>query len=177
MEQKESLRKFKLFFAWDDNKEEAWLEEMSRKGWHLASVGIPTLYNFVSGEAKPYTYRLDFITATNKEDRQDYYQLFSDAGWDHIGEMGGWQYFRKLAKGGEAAEIFTDNQSKIQKYQRLIGFLALIAVSIIPMTIVLANSDFSVFYRTILVIYLAMGLIYGYSIFKIWKRIQDLKNT
>ncbi len=37
--------------------------------------------------------------------------------------MSAWEYFRKEAKPGEAPEIFTDPESKIQKYQRILRFL------------------------------------------------------
>jgi hypothetical protein len=35
----------KVFFVWQDEDEERWLEEMSRRGWHLARGGI--LFRFV----------------------------------------------------------------------------------------------------------------------------------
>ena len=31
---------FKIFFAWQENKEEKWLREMSKEGWHLYRVGF-----------------------------------------------------------------------------------------------------------------------------------------
>ena len=37
--------------------------------------------------------------------------------------MSAWQYFRKHAKQGEANEIFTDAESKIAKYTRILTFL------------------------------------------------------
>jgi hypothetical protein len=91
MEQK-NIRKYKLFGAWNDDKEEAWLSGMARQGLHLHSLGFPGIYNFTAGEPREDVYRLDFIT--DRKDYQNYLQLFKDAGWEHMGEMGGWQYFR-----------------------------------------------------------------------------------
>jgi hypothetical protein len=39
--------------------------------------------------------------------------------------MGGWQYFRKEAPAGETPEIYTDQASKVYKYQRLLLFLTI----------------------------------------------------
>ena len=80
-------------------------------------------YIFEQGASREFAYRLDFVP--NAKKTQDYYQLFRDAGWEHVGELGGWQYWRKEIVDGKVPEIFTDNASKIQKYQRLMGFLVI----------------------------------------------------
>jgi len=134
-----TIRKIKWFWPWQDEQEEAWLRSMSQKGWHLFSVGLPCIYRFRAGEPRDYVYRLDYQTFPKKdkqEDKQEYQQLFRDAGWEHIGEMSGWQqYFRKEAKEGEALEIFTDVESKVTKYKTVLAFLAffvIILIVIIP---------------------------------------------
>src|SRR5512137_466287 len=115
------IRKSKWFWAWQDDREEAWLGEMSRQGLHLRHPGPFGQYTFEQGEPSEFVYRLDFVANARKN--PDYYQLFRDAGWEHAGELGGWQYWRKEVRGGKVPEIFTDNASKIQKYQRLLGYL------------------------------------------------------
>lgn len=82
----ELVRKFRWFWAWQDQQEEAWLEEMSQQGLHLKSVGILALYYFESGCQQDYVYRLDF--SSSYRDRENYMQLFKDAGWEHIGNIG-----------------------------------------------------------------------------------------
>ena len=77
--EKTSLRKFKWFWAWQDEAEEDWLREMSQQGWHLSSVGIPTVYDFESGEPADIVYRLDYRSYF-KMDIEDYLHLFRDAG-------------------------------------------------------------------------------------------------
>ncbi|MBI9043481.1 MAG: DUF2812 domain-containing protein [Anaerolineaceae bacterium] len=111
---------FKWFWAWDDAKEELWLHEMSLQGWHFKSVSLPGNYIFEQGEPTDYVYRLDYFT--NTKDSDSYLQLFEDAGWDHMGKMNSWQYFRQEAVEGQELEIFTDNASKAKKYQRLMLF-------------------------------------------------------
>ena len=49
-------------------------------------------------------------------EKEDYLQLFRDAGWEYVGEMSGWHYFCQQAQPGEELEIYTDAESKISKY-------------------------------------------------------------
>jgi len=116
--------KTRWFWPWQDEKEEAWLGEMSANGWHLRSVGLIGRYTFEQGEPRSYTYRLDYMLL-NKDKRSEYLQIFRDAGWEYVSEMSNWQYWRKPAIAGETLEIFTDNESKIKKYQRLLLTMAL----------------------------------------------------
>jgi len=110
------VRKHRLFFSWQDEKQEAWLGEMSRQGLHLKRPGFFGNYLFLKGPVREYAYRLDY-----NRDRQpeDYIQLIRDAGWEYLGMWGGWHYWRKEVQGGQAPELFTDPESKIQKYGRL----------------------------------------------------------
>lgn len=121
---KEKMTKFKWFWAWDDEKEEKWLEAMSQNGWHLVDPGFPCVYHFIKGEARSYSYHLDFRTGSFKS-LQEYLQICRDAGWEMLGRMGSWYYFRKEYRGSEKPEFFSDKQSRIQKYKRLIVFLAI----------------------------------------------------
>jgi hypothetical protein len=129
-EEKKTVKKFRWFWAWQDEAEEAWLGEMSRKGYHLVAAGIPCIYEFKAGEPKDYVYRLDFQSFRKKE-REEYLQLFQDAGWEYLGQMSSWQYFRKEAKPGETNEIFTDNESKTEKYKRVLYFLGFFYIILI----------------------------------------------
>jgi hypothetical protein len=113
----------KWFWPWEDEQEEAWLGQMARQGWHLVKPGIFGRYTFAAGEGRDMVYRLDFISDPKKD--ESYLQLFQDAGWEHVGVLGGWQYFRKQAEQGKESEIFTDNDSKIAKYQRLLLYLVI----------------------------------------------------
>ncbi len=123
MEQQE-VTKYKWFWAWQDEKEEAWLHSMSRLGYHLKEPGIFGSYKFDVGIPEDFIYRLDFVTSSTK-DKDSYLQLFKDSGWDYLGNMGGWQYFRIKALEGENPQIFSDHESKIQKYQRIIAALVI----------------------------------------------------
>ena len=77
--EKTNIRKFKWFWAWQDEAEEEWLREMSNGGWHFSGIGFPTIYSFKSGELKDYVYRLDYRSHWKME-KEDYLQLFRDSG-------------------------------------------------------------------------------------------------
>jgi hypothetical protein len=116
------IQRYKWFWPWQDQKEEAWLESMSKAGLHLESVHLPCAYRFNQGKPQQYTYRLDYILV-NRDQKPEYLQIFQDAGWEHLGEMSNWQYWRKQFVKGETAEIFTDRESKLKKYQRMLGVM------------------------------------------------------
>ena len=166
------MLKFKWFWAWDDEREEAWLTDMARQGWHLVRPGLFGFYTFEQGESRNVIYRLDY--RTSDKDMADYLTLFADAGWEHLGTMGGWQYFRKEAREGETAEIYTDAASKIQKYRRVL----LILVVLLP-TFPAALSNrlyFGFTFAQIVngVLFLFMVL-YVYAIVRLLLRIRALK--
>ena len=117
---------FKIFFAWQEKKEGRWLRKMSNDGWHLDSVG-PLYYRFKRGEPKDMVYQFDFKPLRGKE-LDDYIALFDDAGWEYVGRLGSWYYFRTEAKEGLTPEIYTDNASKLKKYKTLLIVLAVITM-------------------------------------------------
>jgi len=166
------LKKHRIFWAWQDEEEEAWLREMAQQGWHLLQPGFLGFFTFQQGEPSDMVYRLDYITS--KFDRADYLQLFKDSGWEFVGEMMGWQYFRKKARPGEDPQIFTDPESKIQKYRRLLAYF----IIFLPIWIVLLNSlgDIPYGYANFIValFFIFITLIWGYIFIRIILRIQQL---
>lgn len=176
------IRKVKLFWAWQDEKEEQWLGELSRQGLHLRQAGLFGRYLFSQGEPREYAYRLDFVTSANKN--PDYYQLFQDAGWTHVGEMSGWQYWRKEILDGKEPEIYTDNVSKIHKYQRLIAVLVIFSpITFLPLMQYSRWSDmtgeqgfFSILYGIGSLLFFTLTIVFSFSLFKIIQRISQLKN-
>ena len=127
----------KSFWVHQHEKEELFLSNMAKDGWHFANLykGIPTKYEFVQGEKIDYIYQLDYVT--KEEDAEDYHQLFADAGWDEVfswpGLGGKWYYFRRIHANGENERIFTDSESKYQMYEKLwkkFGLFLIIALFI-----------------------------------------------
>jgi len=168
------IQKFKWFWAWNDDKEEAWLGQMASEGWHLKGLGLPGTYLFEEGNPQKVVYRLDFIN--NPKEYQYYLQLFNDAGWEHIGRMGGWQYFRKPTQEDNVPEIYTDNESKAQKYQRVLIFLVILLPILIMFTTNLGSEentwfDFFSILKTIIGLFL---IFYVYAMLRIFRRILQL---
>ena len=171
--EKNTLRKFKLFFAWQDDKEEDWLREMARKGWHLSSWGLPGFYNFIRGEPQDVIYRLDFVAA--KIDLVDYLQLFQDAGWEHLGSLVGWQYFRKPAEAEGANEIYTDPESKVQRHQRLLAYLVIFLPIMIVLFTRIGDPSSVPFFGVMKLFGAVVLLLYAYAMVRIFMRIDRLR--
>jgi hypothetical protein len=172
-----TLRKAKWFWGWQDEKEEAWLREMAGQGWHLVSPRFPGIYRLAAGEPRNVVYRLDFFSESKKE-YQAYLQLFRDAGWEHVGAMSGWQHVRQEARPGESPEIFTDVESKVGKYERLMTYLGMLFAvfviflpslgDVVPGKPTALDVAFVVFW-TGLTVLLAFGLV------MLYRRIRQLK--
>lgn len=121
---------WRLFWAWEDDKEERWLREMARQGWHLRRAAL-VRFEFDRGEPADVVYRLDYHILTGAE-REEYLQLFRAAGWEHVGEVASWHYFRTPATAGADPDIFSDVESRIAKYKRLL----LLLLALLPIFLV-----------------------------------------
>jgi len=169
-----TMKQFRWFWAWEDGKEEIWLREMAQKGWHFQSASIPGNYVFEHGEPRDDVYRLDYFT--NSKDKVNYLQIFMDAGWDYMGEMNNWQYFRKTAVNGESPEIFSDNESKSKKYQRIL----LIMVVLMPIfinNINMFNKNPATWMQIFTFVMFLILLFYIFVIVNLFLRIRELKKN
>jgi hypothetical protein len=168
----QTVKKFRWFWPWQDEVEEDWLREMSQQGLHLASVGVFGIYSFAGGQPQDYVYRLDYINPA--KDKPAYLRLFQDAGWEYVGEMSGWQYFRKLAQNGELPVIYSDAESKAEKYRRLLVFQAIIFLMLLVLMPKAETSSLGVFLEIVQVIYLVLIAIYLFLLTNTWRRISQL---
>jgi hypothetical protein len=132
--EKTTKRVFRMMMAWNDQKEEAWLSEQARSGWRMTSVNAFG-YTFERGAPEEVAYRLDWGPGCRR-DQSEYLSIFRDSGWEYMGRRGRWSIFRKPVVGGVVPEIYTDPQSRIRMYQRVMGFfgafLAIMAAQIGP---------------------------------------------
>jgi len=111
------------FFTPDNyDKEEEFLTEMSRQGWHFKNLRL-FIYEFEKGQPVNYTYKLDYKN-DRKADISNYTAMYEDCGWEYVFEFpvpvrrGAWEYFRKRTDSGDD-QLFTDNQSKIDLLMRI----------------------------------------------------------
>lgn len=167
----------KWFWVWNDEKEEAWLRNLSSGGWHLQKIGFLATYEFEHGVSRDIIYRIDYKDGYNLK-LSEYLQIFRDSGWEHVGEMSGRHYFRTPMAGEEEPEIYTDNESKIIKYQRILTgyyiFIPLFLLVIINRPEITKIPGFSIF-DIILIGLLLMELFFLYVVLNLIKRIRQLK--
>ena len=96
----------KWYWAWEFDKEEAWLGEMAMSGWVLDSVGYAT-YHFVRCEPGEYTVRLELHPAD-----ESYVAFMEETGAEYLGRMVMWMFFRKKTADGPF-DLFSDTDSRL----------------------------------------------------------------
>ena len=169
-----TIHVMRLFMAWQDEDEEVWLREMSKSGLHLKKADLFGSYIFTRGEPREYIYRLDFRNEM-KSDLKTYYQLFEEAGWEHVGVLGGWQYWRRPYDPADAGEIFTDPDSKLEKYRRLSVYLLVPLILLFSSTVNIMNIGRPSVMVAFLPIFAVIFVLAVYSEIRVYQRIQELK--
>ena len=119
---------FKVIWAWEDEKEENWLEQQALQGWNLVEVA-PFFYKFKREKPRKVVYRLDYKGTLDK-DYQEYLSIFRDSGWELVTRMSNWHYYRLEPDNNTIPDLYNTNRTKAQKYRRLL-------VSLIPIFFIL----------------------------------------
>jgi len=174
-DEKKVKKVFRVFWAWQDQKEEEWLRNMSNQGWHLQKPGN-FFFTFIKGKPEDVVYKMDFHIL-NKNERNEYAKIFDDAGWEDVGSVSNWHYFRIPAKEGGNPDIFSDTESRLDKYRRLIIFL-LIFFPIIFNVVILKYLDRigTDFFKTVLIIiYLSINALWIYAMLRLFFLIKKLR--
>lgn len=118
----------KLFAAWDFEKEEQWLNEMSAKGLELVSIGW-CKYIFKDGNKNEYKYRIELLeNLPAHAESISYIRFLEDMGIEHIGSFFRWVYFRKKTQDGDF-DIYSDIDSKIKHYRRISVFVGILGLA------------------------------------------------
>ena len=118
---KEKKTVFKLFFVWDFEKEERWLNEMAQEGWVLDNTGF-SFYTFVRCEPGEYIIRLEMNPSS------DYRAFVKELGAEYIGGCVNWVYFRRKAELG-SFELLSDIDSRLTHLSRIDRMLSLICLA------------------------------------------------
>ncbi len=168
---------YKVFWAWEHEKEEAWLNEMSAKGMHLEGVSF-CRYVFREGEPGEYTYRLELLdNMPSHPMSRSYIRFLEEAGVEQFGSYFRWIYLRKKSSDGDF-DIYSDIDSKLRHYKRIrVLIFAVTMINIPSFCLNLANYIASknsflpwlVFTSGLLISLLSYGLL------KIQKKISWLK--
>jgi len=169
---------WKWWWAWQDREHEQWLAAQSCQGLHLRRVGaLGLLHYFEEGAPADNIYRWDFKLSGGKA---DYRQLFLDAGWELVGDVGGsWLCWRKQAGTGQPQEIFTDRASLIAKYRKL--FLTMVVPGLAVVPIILLDQGL---WRDMLAGSIASAGVFGLGAFSfaltalggwaLWRRMKEI---
>lgn len=104
----------KVFWIWDLEKEEAWLNKMASNGWILVSVK-PFKYEFApcSPDMKYGIKILCLDKSVTGGNIKNYITFLCESGVEYICLRGDFVYLRKKITNGPF-EIFSDNASKIK---------------------------------------------------------------
>ena len=108
---------FKYFTIVQQEQEERFLSKMHAKGWKFESVNLIGFYHFSRCNPEEVSYKLDY-NQEGLKNKNDYFQMFSDCGWEHITDFVGYSYFRKSGKADEE-DIFNDAESKFDLQKRV----------------------------------------------------------
>lgn len=146
--------KRKLFFAWQFEEEESWLNEMSKQGLHLVAVNPLLLkYEFEQRKDKEYTYRLEFLDdLPSSRKGLDYLQFLSDLGVEQVGSFMRWVYLRKNKSSGQF-HLHSDLSSRIKYFKRI----RMLFIALSPLMFINTINLINTYLRT------KSGVIFGLS--------------
>ena len=128
----ERMTKYKLFFVWEYEKEEKWLNEMAMNGWVLVNVGL-CRFTFEKCEPNEYIIRMEM---RQKDD--DYISFMEDTGAQFIGRCLQWQYFKRKSELGQF-DIFSDINSRIDHLKNIHKTTSMLALANLLLGIVNLN--------------------------------------
>ena len=103
----------KVFWAWDQDKEEEWLNRMAANGLSLISVGFIS-YEFEETLPGEYKIRKQFMEHFRSHpETEKYIRFLEETGIQHVGTYTFHNYFRKKTSDGEF-ELISDLNSRIK---------------------------------------------------------------
>jgi hypothetical protein len=137
-----------LYLPYDYDREEAYINSMSDKGWQLIKGGL--FHHTYLRDDEKYRYKLDYNNQVNynKDEYYRYISIFSEQGWDKVNStINGWHYFRKKYDAklpDDDYELYSDDSSLLEMLSRfrklaraiqlVLMFLLLISVIIMIFT-------------------------------------------
>lgn len=117
---------YRVYWVWQFEEEEKWLNEMAAAGWVLEKAHIGR-YEFARCEPGEYILRLEILDKWPGSDQsQEYIRFIESTGAEYIGSLKRWVYFRKKAAEGEFA-LFSDLGSRVKHIDRVLCMLGMLA--------------------------------------------------
>lgn len=100
--------------------------------------------------------KTSFIVSNYKNgaENANYFQLFTDYGWEYIGRCVGWLYFRKPASvqnTEQDGELFSDNESKIDLIRHIMK------TRMLPLLVIfICSIAFTVLFTAMMLLYVSL---------------------
>lgn len=142
-EQMKYFRFFNMFLAWNYEKEEEWLREMSKKGFEFVDTKLLVIYRFRSVEPKDVIYKLDYNPWWTK-DGDSYLSFIEECGWTYSYSQLGWNYFKCDADKCLSEELYSSPEDKAKilgRLRKLTTVFTSIEAILLALTIVLKILD------------------------------------
>lgn len=123
----------KLFFIWQLEKEEAWINEMASHGYSLTQAFRICRYDFEETEQNKYKYKTLFLKGLYTSDENTkYFKFLEEMGIEVVCQIGypgtSCVYTRALAKDyPDGIDLYSDIDSKIN-YKKVMAFYLLFIV-------------------------------------------------
>ena len=118
----------KLFWAWQFEDEEKWLNQMAQDGWALCDVGF-CRYTFEQCEKGEYTFKLELLANhTGHSESVKYIDFITDTGAEYIGNVLRWVYFRQKTASG-SFELLSTRATRIKFFERVCGLFSGLAIA------------------------------------------------
>lgn len=117
----------KVYWAWQAEEEELWLNEMADEGWALCGVSW-CKYVFESCEKGQYQFCLEYLA--NKIGHSEsvrYISFIEESGAEYVGHWMKWVYFRQSTANG-SFKLHSSRASKIKYLERVTGLISGIAI-------------------------------------------------
>ncbi len=173
----EYKRANKLWFAWDPDKIERYLEEMSLEGWHAVQMdGMLVSFLFQRGQSKRIRYCVDY----QRQEKPEYRQIFLDDGWALLQSSMGWYVWSKEYS-GERPDIYTEPESLITRNRSILLMATAVLVTQAPMVVLnaanlahTAASNPAIFVLLLAILVMVYGAL-GYCIIQLIRSIRKLK--
>lgn len=166
----------KVFFAWDFDKEEKWLNELAAKGLSLIGVGL-FRYEFEETLPGEYSYKLELLEKNiNHPESQQYLAFLEETGAEHVGSWIRWAYLRKKRSEGEF-ELFSDNASRAKHLVRILTLIGIIgALNLLAFFYNL--TIFFIFHNSLSLfslLNLLLALLSTFGFIRLWRKRKKLK--
>ena len=141
----ETKRYFRYFTIADYEREQKWLNAMSRSGWNFVRTN-GFIYTFEKGTPGEYIYKIDLPNESMTDVEVDaYYKFMEECGIEVVSSFKFWRYLRKKSTDGPfdsvnntMAQLTMVNKAYGMATKMLCFFIVIFALIILALDIALA---------------------------------------